>query len=154
MAKRRLLIVDNQTTVRAALRNYFERRGYEVAEAGSGEEALIQFQKFHPEALAIDCHLPDEDGNKLPGQIQSLLPDAPVIVVASYASIEKAVQSMDRNLPSGMTDGDLPLAEIEKRHIRTVLRNSRGNIEKSAKILGISRSSLYERVKRYGIQYP
>ena len=154
MAKRRILIIDDQPVVRGALRNYFERRGYEVAEAASGDEALVQFNKMRSDALAVDCHLPDSSSHKLLGQIQSVLPDVPVIMVVSYASIAKAAQSMDGSTSPGVTDVDLPLAEIEKRHIQAVLRHSRGNIEKSAKVLGISRSSLYERVKRYEIQYP
>lgn len=154
MAKRRILIIDNQPALRGALRSYFERRGYEVAEAASGDEALVQYQKVRSDALAIDCHLPDSDSNKLLAQIQSVLPDVSVIMVGSYASIAKAIQSMDGSVSPDVTDVELPLAEIEKRHIQAVVRNSRGNIEKSARVLGISRSSLYERVKKYGIQYP
>ena len=75
-------------------------------------------------------------------------------MASSYPSIGRALQSINLGASPDTADADLPLAEIEKRHIQKVLRNSRGNIEKSARILGISRSSLYERVKRYGIQYP
>jgi DNA-binding NtrC family response regulator len=154
MAKGKLLIIDTQTSARGALRNYFERRGYEVAEAASGDEALVQFQEFRPNALVVDYHLRDEDNNKLIGQIQSVLPDVPIIMVAYYESIEQALQPVNHSAPLAMTDANSPLAEIEKRHIERVLCNNRGNIEKSARALEISRSSLYERVKRYGIKYP
>src|SRR5205807_5316445 len=124
MAKIKLLVIDNQTSVRGALRSYFERRGYEVAEAASGDEAVRQFQKFRPDALAVDCHLPDEDGNRLMAQVQSVLPDVPVIMASSYPSIGRALQSINLGASPDTADADLPLAEIEKRHIQKVLRNS------------------------------
>jgi DNA-binding NtrC family response regulator len=151
MAKRRLLIIDNQPTIRWALRNYLESRGYEIAEAESGAEALVQVQRFHPDALAMDCHLPSEDGNQLIEEVKSVLADIPVVMVASYGNIDQAIQATQSGLPD-QANADLPLVEVEKKHIQTVLRNHRGNVEKAAAVLGISRSSLYERVKRYGIR--
>ena len=153
MAKRRLLIIDSEPTIRWALRNYLESRGYEVAEAESGAEALVQVQRFQPDGLAMDCHLPSEEGNLLIEEVKSVLADVPVVMVASYGSINQAAQAAQSGLPDEAI-ADLPLVEVEKRYIQTVLRNNHGNVEKAAAVLGISRSSLYERVKRYGIQYP
>jgi DNA-binding NtrC family response regulator len=151
MPNKRLLVIDNQPTIRWALRNYFESRGYEVAEAESEAEALVQVQRFHPDALAMDCHLPNEDGNLLIEQVKSVVADVPVVIIASYGSVDRAVQATHSG-PPDQASADLPLVEVEKKHIQAVLRNNRGNIEKAAAVLGISRSSLYERVKRYGIQ--
>jgi DNA-binding NtrC family response regulator len=153
MAKRRLLIIDSQPTIRWALRNYFESRDYEIAEAESGTEALVQFQRFAPEALAMDCHLPDEDAKKFVHEINSVLPGVPIIMVSSYRSIDQAIHAVNHSGSNDEASKGLPLVEVEKRHIQIVLRNNQGNVEKSATMLGISRSSLYERVKRYGIQH-
>ena len=50
-------------------------------------------------------------------------------------------------------DGDilLPLEEIERRHILSVLKRTGGNKLKAARILGIPRASLYRRLSRYGV---
>jgi len=49
-------------------------------------------------------------------------------------------------------EGDpLTLAEMEKRHIERVIRMENGRVEEAAKKLGIPRSSLYEKLKRYGL---
>ncbi|HTP58614.1 MAG TPA: helix-turn-helix domain-containing protein, partial [Spirochaetia bacterium] len=54
-------------------------------------------------------------------------------------------------------DGDLHAmmtrysSDMEKRIIRTALQRSNGNITKSASALGISRKTLYEKMRRYGL---
>jgi DNA-binding NtrC family response regulator len=45
----------------------------------------------------------------------------------------------------------LTLVELERRHIERVLRDQRGRVEEAARILGIPRSSLYQKLKKYGI---
>ena len=153
MAKKKLLIIDVQPTIRWALRNYFESRGYEVAEAESGIEALAQAERFLPDALALDCHLPSEDVNQLVEQIKAVLPDRQVVVLVTYETINRAIQMAQIGF-GDQTKVDLTLREVENKHIETVLRHNHGNVERTAAVLGISRSSLYERIKRYGIKYP
>lgn len=46
------------------------------------------------------------------------------------------------------------LKEVEKAHIHQILNDTRWNIAKSAKVLGIDRSTLYSKIKRYNIQKP
>jgi DNA-binding NtrC family response regulator len=45
----------------------------------------------------------------------------------------------------------LTLAEAERRHIEAVLREERGAVASAAEVLGLSRSALYERIKKHGI---
>ena len=144
MAKKRLLIIDTEPTTRWALRNYFESQGYEIAEAESGIEALAQERRFHPDALVMDCHSPSEDTHQLVDQVKLVLGSLPAVILASYETIGQAIQVMHLK-------ADLTLLEVEKRHIHAVLRNNRGSVERAAAVLGISRSSLYERIKRYSI---
>ena len=51
-------------------------------------------------------------------------------------------------------DRDLTLSELERLHISRVLGQECGHVEHAARRLGISRTSLYERIKRYGIRRP
>jgi len=53
--------------------------------------------------------------------------------------------------PGRDLDGDLTLDEVERRHIERVLREQNGQVEKAAQSLGIPRSSLYQKIKRFGI---
>lgn len=57
-------------------------------------------------------------------------------------------------LPYQETDDILPLTELEARHIRTALEKLKGNQSLVAKKLGISRSTLWRKMKEYGIEAP
>jgi hypothetical protein len=46
----------------------------------------------------------------------------------------------------------MTLSELERRHIEEVLRIENGNVEGTAKTLGLSRSALYDRIKKHGIR--
>jgi transcriptional regulator with PAS, ATPase and Fis domain len=48
-------------------------------------------------------------------------------------------------------DLDDTLSEMERKHIERVLRREGGQVEKAAQALGIPRSSLYQKIKKYGI---
>jgi DNA-binding NtrC family response regulator len=63
----------------------------------------------------------------------------------AFLERERSAQA-DWNVPS-----HLPLAEVEKQVIAAVLHRTGGNVKESASILGIDRSTLYDRIKRYGI---
>ena len=52
----------------------------------------------------------------------------------------------------GKDTASITLAELEKLHIRDVLERHRGSISRAAQTLGISRSTLYEKIKRHGIE--
>lgn len=48
-------------------------------------------------------------------------------------------------------DAKSTLRDVERRHIERVLRAERGSVDRAAKSLDISRSALYEKLKRYGL---
>jgi len=47
----------------------------------------------------------------------------------------------------------LSLAEVEKEHIRKIMQNEENNISRAARILGIDRKTLYDKIRRYGLSY-
>ena len=77
-------------------------------------------------------------------------------------SIERAVifckgdELLPEHLPihrsaASEASSGLPLSEVEKIHIQRVLAETGGNISKSARVLGIDRATLYNKIKRYGL---
>jgi len=153
MAKSKLLIIGDETAIRSKLRKHFADEGYQVAEVDSSIEALSQFRDFQPDAAILDSRLVDEDESmELIARIRLILPDVSIVILTTLASADQAVLAIIGGPTSETADVNLSLAEVERRYIEVVLRQSGGNIEKAAGALGISRSSLYERVKRYRIR--
>lgn len=63
MAQHRLLVVEDDASTREALRGIYTRRGWQVSEAGTVDEALSLLDSApEPCCMILDLHLPDGDG--------------------------------------------------------------------------------------------
>lgn len=72
--------------------------------------------------------------------------------VVTPGHLPRRVQETDREEAGAERETPLiSLAEMEKRHIRDVLRSTRGKKGEAARILGIDRATLWRKMKRYGI---
>ncbi|MDD5088098.1 MAG: sigma-54 dependent transcriptional regulator [bacterium] len=90
-----ILVVDDDSNVREVIRMALEDRGYEVAEAGDGEQGLAQFHALVPDLSLIDVGLPGAyDGVELLRRIHEANESHPVLIFSGQASPEKAVEAM------------------------------------------------------------
>jgi len=82
----KVLVVDDEPTIRALLRCLLEQRGYGVLEAGSGEEGLELFQQHSTSIglLITDVVMPGMKGPELASQLLELRPDLPVLYISGY----------------------------------------------------------------------
>ncbi len=86
----KILIVEDETIIRTALRKLLERNKYEVSEAPSIKEATSKFELSEFELIISDLRLPGAPGTDL----IKLAGDVPVLIMTSYASLRSAVDSM------------------------------------------------------------
>ncbi|MCP1315463.1 MULTISPECIES: sigma-54 dependent transcriptional regulator [unclassified Halomonas] len=85
----RILIVEDETIIRSALKRLLERSGYDVVEAPSVEDAaLLALAEF--DLIISDLRLPGEPGTVL---IDAAAP-APVLIMTSYASMRSAIEAL------------------------------------------------------------
>ena len=85
-----ILIVEDETIIRSALRRLLERNQYQVSEAGSVQEAQERFSIPSFDLVVSDLRLPGAPGTEL----IKLAQGAPVLIMTSYASLRSAVDSM------------------------------------------------------------
>ncbi|MCU7852986.1 MAG: sigma-54 dependent transcriptional regulator [Candidatus Thiodiazotropha sp. (ex Monitilora ramsayi)] len=86
----RILIIEDETVIRRAVKRLLERHGYQVSEAGSIEEAEAEHSPKSFDLIISDVRLPG-----LPGtDIINLAAPVPVLIMTSYASIRSAVDAM------------------------------------------------------------
>ncbi|MEE9100940.1 MULTISPECIES: sigma-54 dependent transcriptional regulator [Pseudomonas] len=85
-----ILIVEDETIIRSALRRLLERNQYQVSEAGSVQEAQERYSIPTFDMIVSDLRLPGAPGTEL----IKLAQGTPVLIMTSYASLRSAVDSM------------------------------------------------------------
>ncbi|CAN0588110.1 unnamed protein product, partial [Ectocarpus sp. 12 AP-2014] len=86
----RILIVEDEEIIRSAVRKLLQHAGYDVADAGSVEEAEQQHEPDEFDLIISDLRLPGAPGTELINRA----PNTPVLIMTSYASLRSAVDSM------------------------------------------------------------
>ena len=71
----------------------------------------------------------------------------PMLQIADFGFVDEPSVEIDRG-------GPLSLEEIERRHITNVLRHTDGNVSQTARILGIDRVTLYNKIRKYSLKRP
>jgi DNA-binding NtrC family response regulator len=92
----RVLVVDDEESIRYVLGTYLERQDCEVITAGSSEQALKVLETFDPEVALVDIVLPGKNGLDLLSEIKQRHPDTEVVLITSQGSVETAVGAIRR----------------------------------------------------------
>ena len=90
----RILIVDDEAVVRDSLGDWFRDEGYDVATAESAKAALEKLAHANWDIFLLDIRMPGVDGLELQRKLKQAQPEATVVVMTAYASVESAVEAM------------------------------------------------------------
>jgi len=77
----KILIVEDEASIREVIKKYLQRAGFEVAEAASGEVALLKYNQ-HIDLIILDLNLPNVDGIEVCRQIKKKV-NIPIIMVTA-----------------------------------------------------------------------
>lgn len=94
MSKKRILIVDDDESLRWVTQAQLQQSGYEVAAAEDGASALEQIRSFSPDLVITDLKMPGMSGLDLLKEIRADHPDILVIMVTAFGTVENAVEAM------------------------------------------------------------
>lgn len=89
-----ILVVDDESRVRLAIRRVLEKEGHLISEAGDGLQALQAIAANQPDLVLVDLMMPEMDGMELLGEARKAYPDLPFVVITGYATLDKAVEAM------------------------------------------------------------
>ena len=90
---RRILVVDDEQGIRAALGQLLEYEGYEVRTVTSAAEGLAEYQKWRPHLVFLDVKMAGMDGMEALKKIKELDPAATVVMISGHATIRTAVEA-------------------------------------------------------------
>ncbi len=92
----RILVVDDERTIRETLIVALEAMGHTAAQADGSASALLKIQQTSFDLLLVDLRLGTESGIELMEQILRDRPDLAVVIITAYGSIDRAVEAMRR----------------------------------------------------------
>ncbi len=94
MSQPRILVVDDDESLRRVTQVQLEEEGYEVVTAASGEEALRLLERAPHDLVISDLKMPGMDGVALLREIRQRYPEVVVILLTAFGTVETAVEAM------------------------------------------------------------
>ena len=117
----KILVVDDETSIRQILETRLSIRGYKVILASNGEEALYMFKKESPNLVILDIMLPKIDGYEVCSEIRKKS-QVPIIMLTALGDISDRVMGLELGADDYVMKPFSP-KELEAR-IRSVLRRT------------------------------
>ncbi len=133
-----ILIIDDQELVRTGLRLILDRSSEiaKIAEASSGEKALIRCRKFRPDVILLSVNLPGLTGFEMTRKLKRAHPKAAIIILARHAKPPYPTRLLDAGA-SGYLTRDCAADELIEA-IKTVTTGQRYIGSEAAKQMALS----------------
>ena len=90
----RILVVDDELSVRDSLKEWLEEEGFSVSMAASGSEALDMLTAESFQLMLTDIKMPEMDGVELLKRARDVAPELCVLMMTAYATVETAVEAL------------------------------------------------------------
>ncbi len=129
MAK--ILVIDDEKSIRNTLKEILEYEGHEVQDAGDGVEGLKKFESEKFDLVLCDIKMPKMDGLELLEKAMELQNDTPVIMISGHGTIETAVEAIKKGAY------DFISKPLDLNRMLITLRNAldRSSLVKETKVL-------------------
>lgn len=167
-----LLIVDDNPTILTALKYALQETFTTIITLSRPEEILRTMAQTVVDAVLLDMNFTlgantGQDGMLWLRAIKKHHPQTPVLLITAYADVGLAVKGLKNGAADFIVkpwDNDelahrlkdaldkvnqvMSLDQVESAHIRRALDHCHGNLTKAAELLGISRQTLYNKIKK------
>ncbi|MEI6436541.1 MAG: sigma-54 dependent transcriptional regulator [Bacteroidota bacterium] len=114
----KILVIDDEKSIRTALREILEYEKYEVDEASDGSQGINMVKNHKYEAILCDIKMPKMDGIEVLINIEEIT-DTPVIMISGHGNIETAVEAIKKGA------FDYIAKPLDLNRLLVTLRNAR-----------------------------
>lgn len=90
----KILVVDDEDAILDVMKQYLQRKGFEVHTAGNGIEALKVLDTIKINCIFSDINMPGMDGLELAEKIREKDSTLPVVIMTGYPSLENSIQTL------------------------------------------------------------
>ena len=154
MIQKRILVVDDDESLRWVTQAQLQQSGYQVDAAANGKEALAAIHENPPDLVITDLMMPGMSGVELLKSTRTDYPEIIVILVTAFGTVENAVEAMKAGAydyitkPVNMEELRLIVGRgLEHLDLRQEVRTLRSSLDKKygfESIMGQSKPLLYE----------
>ncbi len=121
MFKGKILVADDEASIRQIVEARLKMAGFEVVTAGNGEEALERYYEVHPDLVVLDIMMPHMDGLQVCKQIRKR-DTTPIIMLTAKGDIADRINALEMGADDYIIKPFSP-RELEAR-IKAVLRRT------------------------------
>ena len=129
----RVLVIDDDDSIRETVRRALEAQSYTVDEAADGSAGLLLIRSERPDVVVLDVSLPDMSGLEILGELRRAHEDLPVLLLTARADESDRVVGLDLGADDYLTK-PFSVRELLAR-IRALLRRSSRGAKPSAEEL-------------------
>jgi two-component system, OmpR family, response regulator ResD len=121
-APRRILVVDDEHTIREVVRRYLEHDGFSVTEAADGQAALDAISSQPPDLMVLDLMLPGIDGWALTNRLRAAGRSIPIVMLTARGETSDRIYGLDLGADDYITKPFSPQELVSR--VRAVLRRA------------------------------
>ncbi len=147
----KILVVDDEESIRNMMRMTLELDGHEVVLAEDGPTGLEMFKKESPDVVLLDVRLPGMDGREVLTRIKALDADSEVIIITGHGDMEMAVECLRLEASNFLTKpvGEEVLSislkrSLEKVALRRKVKQYTSNLETLVREANVELEQAYQ----------
>ncbi|RUM43305.1 MAG: two-component system response regulator [Desulfurobacterium sp.] len=132
----RVLIADDERSIRLVLRKYLQSQGHEVIEAEDGKKALEILRSSPVDVAFVDIKMPGKSGLEILDEVK----DVPIVILTAYGTMDYTVSAMEKGAVDYITK-PFSFEEIKEILDKVLFSHSQGveSAETSEEIVGTSK---------------
>ncbi|MGW0932027.1 response regulator transcription factor [Streptomyces sp. NPDC002644] len=122
--RHRLLVVEDEPSIRTLLESTLRLTGYRVSSVGTGRAALSEVERLQPDLLLLDVMLPDLDGYEVTRRLRAAGNDVPVLFLTARTGVDDRIAGLSAGADDYVTK-PFNIEEVLLR-IQAILRRTLG----------------------------